>query len=118
LFPRHRIQHGVPVKSRVSSGCPPPPPYWTPGRGEVSATWMKSHREIIFVVFHLLFVLDAVYTSCLPFIVEFSNIIHIAIFKNINFYLVYRYLLNFNVGKSVYECLRVCDARGILYEDW
>lgn len=49
---------------------------------------------------------------------EFSNIINIAIFKNINFYLVYRYLLNFNVGKSVYECLRVCDARGILYEDW
>lgn len=30
---------------------------------------------------------------------------------------MHRYLLNFSEGEFVCECLRVCDARGILCED-
>lgn len=50
------------------------------------------------------FHLDAVFTSRLPFIVEFSNIMNMK-FKYIDFYLVYRYLLNFSVNEFVCECV-------------
>lgn len=49
--------------------------------------------------------LDAVFTSCLPFIVEFINIINMENLNIINFYLVYnRYLLSFGVAACAWEC--------------
>ena len=56
-----------------------PPLYWTLRQGGESLPLGRSVKRKVLVVFHLLFHLDAVFTSCLPFIVEFSNIINIEI---------------------------------------
>lgn len=84
--------------------APTPPPYWTRGRGRVSATWMKSHKENLLVVFHLLFIwMPSLLHVCL---LSWNSVISLILkFKYINFYLVYRYLFNFSVGESVYECV-------------
>lgn len=98
---------------------PPSTGHWGRGSGRVSPTLDEKLKGKILVAFHLLFIwMLSLLLVCL---LSWNSVISLILkFKYIDFYLVYRYLFNFSVGECacVWACLRVCDARGILYEDW
>lgn len=63
-----------------------------------------EEKRKILAVFHLLFIwMLSLLLVCL---LSWNSVISLILkFKYINFYLVYRYLLNFSVGEFVCECV-------------
>ena len=110
-FPHKGSRHGGPVKRRQKKmggrrevDARPSSTGQLKMRRELSPTEMKIKKRKILAVFHLLFIwMLSLLLVCL---LLWNSVISLILkFKYINFYLVYRYLLNFSVGEFVWECV-------------
>lgn len=105
---KRRQKKRLKMRGRSVVGVRSPPPLLDTvcGKGRVSPTWMSYKGKNFGGVsppFHLV----AVFTSCLHF--SWNSVISLILkFKNIDFYLVYRYLLNFSVGE--FCCVSVSEG--------